>query len=154
MRIYVMVLVLVIALVTNGCAESYRYTTGRKAERESKELYEALNSLEKKGQISFDKGKMKIPVSDDKLLNEDEGVEYSFKKGEKKQSIIKKLGEPIKINNSNDKTYDEIWEYDFCSIHFKKGRLSKLYFKNEDGDPEDFLEEMELELKEKRENKK
>ena len=56
------------------------------------------------------------------------GREYEIKTGEKTEAILKKLGQPLKKETVKNSKYDEIWEYDFCKIYFRKSRVQKLDF--------------------------
>lgn len=133
--------VLLISIFLSGCATTYHYSTGRKAEREDKESFYKLNKMLESGEVELGEETEDIVRNINNTLNpkgekslselcsKEEGVKYVLKTGEKQESILAKTGEPISKIISLDKKYDEIWEYDFCHMYFKKNRLKKVVFK-------------------------
>jgi hypothetical protein len=131
----------------SGCATTYYYVSGEKANVIGKEaiffLSEGLKKIDSpiendKTIIDYahemnklvnpeGKGSVKKPTS--KSWNNLSGVEYKLVIGERKDEILKKLGVPVKKKVAKNPKYDEIWEYDFCTMYFKKDRLRKLKFK-------------------------
>jgi len=134
-------IIFLVIVFLNGCANTYYYSTGKKAEREDKEFFYTLNKMIEEGVITPDekfrefaqKGNEIFNPTGEKSLDDlrsrEEGVSYTFKTGEKQESILAKAGEPIRKMLSDNKKYDEIWEYDFCYMYFTRNKLKKLVFK-------------------------
>jgi hypothetical protein len=134
-------IIFLVIVFLNGCANTYHYSTGRKGEREVKESFYILNKMIEEGEITLGEEFDEFVKKQNKILNpkgkgslndlksKKEGVSYTFKTGEKQESILAKTGEPIRKIPSDDKKYDEIWEYDFCYMYFKRNKLKKLVFK-------------------------
>jgi hypothetical protein len=134
----------------SGCAQTYMYATGEKGELIMRQQIRVFGTIAEV--VSEDKHlKEKDEKIFDAIKNLDEtvnpdgiedtfdmlnkgwdnlsGVFYVFKEGERQESILQKAGPPLERKMDKKWKYYEIWEYDFCTMHFRKGKLKKFYKK-------------------------
>ncbi len=135
----------------SGCTQTYLYATGEKgnamgrrdihAFAEVSRMFEAdgvtinedLDELGRKFQ-ELDKKINPDGVDDvyEALKNWDSlsGVHIEFKRGSKKELIFEKFGKPVEIKPDPKKKYYETWEYDCCTMVFRKNKLKEFYTKD------------------------
>jgi hypothetical protein len=123
-------------LFLNGCTTTYYYASGEKAKvatrgflymfsEVAKQPYSSIEEINK-NEENWQKIKEKNPPKNWENLS---GVEYNLTTGESQDEILKKVGYPVEKKVAKNPKYDEIWEYDFCTMYFRRTRLKKLVFK-------------------------
>ena len=132
-RIIACVIILVICISTVGCFQKRYYrASGKIAQKRIQETAQILGVLSESEILRNQENQQLVndlKLSMDKMTSAEtdiEGVEYSFIQGETQDSVIEKVGMPINKQQLDNRT--EIWKYDFCDIHFKRGKLVHVEF--------------------------
>ncbi|MBI2174025.1 MAG: hypothetical protein HYU33_02375 [Candidatus Omnitrophica bacterium] len=128
-------LLLAASVFTAGCGTSYYYLSGEKAQVAGTLTWHVFTQYAIPG---------KMPPTDQQALTaihkqhfpagksrweELTGVELQCKTGDTQEQVLEQIGEPVTKHAVSGSDLDETWEYDCCTVFFRRGKVKLMKFK-------------------------